>query len=128
MDNNSIIQALKTCASLMELHEENDFKIRSYNNAIFNLEKENRNLADLPIEEIAALKGVGKSIAGSINKLVNTGRFEALDDLLKKTPKGLLEILKIKWRARLQGGVCNPVILLSFRQFSISSPHKSCSS
>src|SRR5690606_39512655 len=64
-----IINIFKLTASLMELHEENPFKIRTYQNAVFNLDKISSDLAALSLEELAALEGVGKSIAGKIQDL-----------------------------------------------------------
>lgn len=80
----------------MELHEENDFKVKSYQNAVFGLEKASKPLESMPLSELAALKGVGKAIAANINELNETGKLQVLEDLLEKTPKGLLELLKIK--------------------------------
>ena len=96
MDNRTIIRALRTNAALMELHEENDFKVKSYQNAIFNLEKVSRPLEEMALTELADLKGIGKSIAADINELSTTGKLEDMEALLEKTPQGLLEVLGIK--------------------------------
>lgn len=80
----------------MELHEENDFKVKSYQNAVFNLEKFSKPLDAMSLSELAALQGVGKAIAANINELNETGKLGIFEDLLEKTPGGLLELLKIK--------------------------------
>ncbi len=80
----------------MELHEENAFKIRSYTNAIFALEKIDIDLAALSVDELARQEGVGKSIAQKIDALNKQGTFEELDNLLAITPPGVLEMMQIK--------------------------------
>jgi DNA polymerase (family X) len=60
LQNQEIINNLKLASMLMELHEENAFKIRGYQNAVFNLDKVNVELAGLSIEELTGLEGIGK--------------------------------------------------------------------
>jgi DNA polymerase (family 10) len=81
---------------LMELHEENAFKIRGYQNAVFNLDKINVELANLSIEELTGLEGIGKGIAAKIHELNTGNQFAELNELLEKTPKGIIEMLNIK--------------------------------
>ncbi|MBK7635249.1 MAG: hypothetical protein IPJ13_13935 [Saprospiraceae bacterium] len=50
-------------AKLMELHDENPFKIRSYANAYLSLRKLEGNLAEMPKDELASISGVGIAIA-----------------------------------------------------------------
>lgn len=63
MENKYIIKLIKSTAKLMELFGENDFKIKSYNSAVFNLEKTEKRLADLSLDQLEEIEGVGKSIA-----------------------------------------------------------------
>lgn len=80
----------------MELHGENDFKIKSYNNAIFNLEREKRPLSTLPFEELSKINGVGKAIAAVIDELNNTGTCSALEKYMAETPAGVIALLSLK--------------------------------
>jgi len=96
MGNQEIINIFKLTASLMELHEENPFKIRTYQNAVYNLDKISSDLASLSLEELASLEGVGKSLAGKIQELNTTGTFPELSSLLAQTPKGVIDLLNIK--------------------------------
>lgn len=82
--------------SLMELHEENPFKIRGYSNAVFNLEKVERPLAAMPADEVTSLEGIGKSMAANIHQLLEKGSFDALEQLRAETPAGIIEMLSIK--------------------------------
>ncbi|MDA0196041.1 MAG: PHP domain-containing protein [Bacteroidetes bacterium] len=96
MENQEIIRQLSLTASLMELHGENPFKLRSYTNAAFNLEKFQTPLELLPIDELEDIDGVGKSIAAHIREIVDNGIYGKLDKLAKETPKGIIELLKLQ--------------------------------
>lgn len=96
MENKPIAGRLKLLAKLMELHEQNEFKIRSVANASFTIDKLPYQLADKSFEEITQIKGVGKSIAAYIKELQETGTLKDLEDLLAATPDGVAEMLNIK--------------------------------
>src|SRR3954469_13497510 len=96
MENKPIAGRLKLLAQLMELHEQNAFKIKSIANAAFKIDKLPYKLATKSIEEINQIDGIGKSIAAYIKQLVETGSITDLEDLLKTTPEGAVEMLHIK--------------------------------
>ena len=96
MTNKEIAKAFQFLGNIMELHGENPFKIRSYQNAYIQLRKLPQPLAELPEEELAAIKGVGKAISGKIRELVETGRMETLERYRAQTPEGVQEMLAIK--------------------------------
>ena len=60
MTNRDIARFFNRLAKIMELHDENVFKIRSYANAYLSLRKIEQDLSAMPVEDIAAIKGVGK--------------------------------------------------------------------
>ena len=80
----------------MELHDENAFKIRGYQNAVFNLDKSDVDLTILSLSELEGLDGVGKGIAATINEINQTGTSAALSQYLDDTPQGIVELLDIK--------------------------------
>ncbi len=96
MKNKEIIKLLNTTASFMDLHGENDFKIKSYTNAIFNLERSSLKFASLTLEELENIDGVGKSIAKAINEINSTGAYPKLEELKNNTPIGLKKLLKLR--------------------------------
>lgn len=96
MENKPIAGRLKLLAQLMELHEQNAFKIRSVANAAFKIDKLPYQLASKSIEEINQIEGIGKSISAYIKELLDTGSITDLEDLLKATPEGVVEMLHIK--------------------------------
>lgn len=96
MENKAISRALKLLAQLMELHEENPFKIKSVANASFKIDKLPFPLAGKSIAEIEKIDGVGKSISAKIAELLETGTMKELEDSLAQTPPGVVEMLGIK--------------------------------
>lgn len=96
MENSDIIRSFRLATQLMELHEENPFKIKSYTNAVFALEKLSVELSSLSAAQLSQLEGIGKSIADKIYTLNQQGTFEELENLLSRTPPGVLEMLRIK--------------------------------
>ena len=96
MTNSEIVDQLELTARLMELHDRDAFKTRSFSSAAFNLDKVTADLANLPVEELIKLQGVGKSMAHKIRELAETGHLTDLDELLAETPKGVLDMFRIK--------------------------------
>ncbi|MHA6249692.1 DNA polymerase/3'-5' exonuclease PolX [Pontibacter sp. CAU 1760] len=96
MENKKIIKLFKLTSELMELHDENPFKVRSYSNAMGALELVEQPLAGMSQQQLEAIGGVGKGIAAKIVEINTTGSFEELDQLLAATPPGVVEMLRIK--------------------------------
>ena len=96
MQNKEIAAAFKLIAQLMELHAENPFKIKSYANAAFKIERLEESLKDLSLDEINSIEGIGKSIGAKIGELLLSGSFKDLEMLFEKTPSGVIEMLSIK--------------------------------
>ena len=96
MENKVISRTLKLLAQLMELHEENPFKIKSVANASFKIDKLPVQLSTQPISSIDQIDGIGKSIAAKIIELLETGTLKELEDILLQTPPGIVEMLSIK--------------------------------
>jgi len=96
MSNKEIAKLFKLAASLLELHDANQFKIRTYSNAVFNIEKQEETLIEKTQQELEALDGIGKSLAQSIIEIQEKGSFPGLDELISKTPEGILEMIDLK--------------------------------
>jgi DNA polymerase (family 10) len=96
MENKPISRILRLLSQLMELHEENPFKIKSVANAAFKVDKLPFQIAQKPVEEIEKIDGIGKSIAAKIIELLTTGTIQELENILIKTPPGIVEMLGIK--------------------------------
>lgn len=96
LENKKIIKLFKLAAELMELHDENPFKVRSYVNGAAALELVEEPLALKSQAELEGITGVGKSIAARVIEITETGSFTELDQLLSVTPPGVVEMLRIK--------------------------------
>lgn len=96
MDNYDIYDALGLYAKLAELHNENPFKVKAYAAAAFNIKKIKDPIEAMPEDKIAALPGVGKSVVSTIKSLLQNNSFEELENLISRTPVGVMAMLKIK--------------------------------
>ncbi len=96
MTNKEIAKHFQLLGSIMELHGENPFKIRSYQNAYRTLRSLDQPLEEMEEAEIAEIKGVGKAIGEKIRELVETGQMQTLEKYKAKTPEGIQEMLNIK--------------------------------
>lgn len=96
MENKPIARTLRLLSQLMELHNENPFKIKSVANAAFKIDKLPFAIASRPITELDKIDGIGKSIAAKVVELLETGTITELETLLGETPVGIVEMLAIK--------------------------------
>ena len=96
MENKTVAKTLRLLSQLMELHNENPFKIRSVANAAFKVDKLPYRIAGKSLAEMEQVDGLGKSIAAKVWTLVQTNLIQDLEDLLQQTPPGIVEMMKIK--------------------------------
>jgi DNA polymerase (family X) len=91
-----IVEVLETIATLLELQEENPFKIRAYTNAARSIETWGGNLRELAEENrLQEIPGVGKAIAGKITELALTGSSKFYDELRAQFPPDILELFSL---------------------------------
>ena len=115
MTNKEIASHFNLLAKVMEVHDENQFKIRSYANAYINLKKLDTPLASMTLDQLQELKGVGEAIAEKIQSLVQTGKMPTLEKYLAKTPPGVVEMLKIN-------GLGPKKVALLWKEYGFESP------
>jgi DNA polymerase (family 10) len=83
-------------ADLLEIKDENVFKIRAYRRAAMNLESLTEE-----VEAVAArgaltdIAGIGKDLAAKIQQVLDTGRIDYLEGLRKEIPRGVVELMAI---------------------------------
>ncbi|MEP7111278.1 MAG: helix-hairpin-helix domain-containing protein, partial [Ferruginibacter sp.] len=80
----------------MDIHNENSFKAKSYAIAAFNIEKLPVQLSETPAENLFAMKGIGESTGKKVIELLTTGALKVLNEMIEKTPPGVMEMLNIK--------------------------------
>ncbi|WP_336517569.1 helix-hairpin-helix domain-containing protein [Pollutibacter soli] len=96
MDNYAIADQFSLLSKVMDIHGENSFKSKSYSIAAYNIEQLPTQLNAIPREKIAGLKGIGDSTGKKIIEILDTGKIKVLDELISKTPAGIMEMLNIK--------------------------------
>jgi DNA polymerase (family 10) len=115
MTNKEIAASFDLLARVMELHNENPFKIKSYQNAYLTLRKLDQPLSSYSVEQLMEIKGVGEAIAEKIQSLAQTGSMPTLDKYLAKTPPGVVEMLKIN-------GLGPKKVAILWKEHQMSSP------
>ncbi len=95
--NREVSRLLKELATLTELDEgsPNAFRVRAYQNAERAVLTLQDDVADLSANDLAKVKGIGKSIAGRIREYVDTGTIGKLEELRTKHPSSKVELMKV---------------------------------
>lgn len=96
MTNSDIADMLKAYADLSELHGENPFKIKSFANASFRIDKMPEPLFGKSLQELENVEGIGKSIAQKLVQIFESNTFPELLQLIEATPEGVRQIMRIK--------------------------------
>ena len=96
MTKEQIAETLEEIATLLELKEENPFKIRAYQNAARSIEAFGASFSDLQNQEaLEKIPGIGKAIAAKITELATTGTLKFLEELRAEFPSAVLELFSI---------------------------------
>jgi DNA polymerase (family 10) len=96
VENLAIARVLGEIADLLELKDENPFKIRAYRNAVQVVKETGDRLADLSDADLRALPGIGKDLAGRIREICSTGSCTIREELLVEFPASILELLHLQ--------------------------------
>lgn len=96
MTNSEISEFFTALSKLMDLHDEDSFKSKSYSIAAYNIDQLEANLAEMDDASMRAAKGIGASTASKIREILDTGKLSQLDEILSRTPAGVLGIMQIK--------------------------------
>ncbi|MFW6148819.1 MAG: helix-hairpin-helix domain-containing protein, partial [Atribacterota bacterium] len=94
--NYEIAKVFDDIAKILQIKNENRFKIRAY-------ERVGATIESLPMEvetiykagQLDEIPGVGEAIAKKIEELIETGKLEYYENLKKSIPSGVLELLKV---------------------------------
>jgi DNA polymerase (family X) len=95
--NADIAAIFEEIAELLEIRNENPFRIRAYRNAARQIEGMGVPVADMVAkgEDLTELPGIGDDLAAKIQEIVATGQCKALEKLRKQVPPSITELLKI---------------------------------
>ncbi|MCM8776633.1 MAG: DNA polymerase/3'-5' exonuclease PolX [Candidatus Omnitrophica bacterium] len=97
VDKNHVIKCLRQIAVLLELKNENIFKVRAFTNAARILEGHPKDLAALvETGELEKIKGIGSGhISRIIHELYDRGESKDLDELSREFPASLFDLFQI---------------------------------
>jgi len=94
VQNAEIAAMFDQTAELLEILDENPFRVRAYRRAARILEGLPRSVASLLASgrDLSELPGIGKDLAGKIAEIVKSARFSLLEELKRRLPGQLAEI------------------------------------
>ena len=96
MENKTVARTFRLLSQLMELHDENPFKVKTIASTAYKIDKLAFPIAQKSLPEIEGISGIGRSTASKVWELLQTGMIKDLDDLLEATPAGVVEMMRIK--------------------------------
>jgi DNA polymerase (family 10) len=97
MDKHQVAAILDEIGTLLELQGESSFRCNAYHNGARAIDQLEEDLATVVREgRLSSVHGIGDTLRDKITTLVNTGRLPFYEDLRKKTPAGLFDILRIQ--------------------------------
>ena len=98
MENVEIARILNEYADLLEIHEDNPFRVRSYRKAAQTVAGLSRPMAQLIAagEDVTELPGIGSSMAAHIKEIVETGGLAALGQMRQELPETLTDLMRLE--------------------------------
>ena len=93
MGNFEVAKIFRDIAKILEIKEDNPFRIRAYERAAQNIEGLSEDLEEYVRKDtFPKIPGIGKDLENKIKEIINTGRLKFYEDLKKTLPQGLLDI------------------------------------
>lgn len=97
-DNRDIAALFSRLADLLEIDGENPFRVRAYRNAAETIASLSTPVARLVADgaDLTAYPHVGREIADKIATVVETGRLPALDEVARRVPPELADLMAVR--------------------------------
>jgi DNA polymerase (family 10) len=96
MENPAIARIFAEIADLLEIKNENAFKIRAYRNAAETIAHATDKLASCTDDELRAIPGIGKDLAAKIREIAGIGESRYHRELLEQFPPTILDLLHLQ--------------------------------
>src|SRR5512135_2899652 len=95
--NADVAEVFNKVADLLEILDENPFRVRAYRNAARAIGGLSQSVAAMVEggKDLTELPGIGKDLAGKIGEMVKTGNLSQLQDLEDRIPPELIRLMKI---------------------------------
>ena len=114
MENLAIARIFEEIADLLEIKNENTFKIRAYRNASETITHATDKLASCTDEQLRAIPGIGKDLAAKIREIAETGTSRYHRELLEQFPSTILDLLHLQ-------GVGPKTVALLYAQLGVKT-------
>jgi DNA polymerase (family X) len=96
LDNSAIARILREIADLLEIKNDNPFKIRAYRNGADIVSNHPHDLAALDETGLREIPGIGKDLAGRIREISQTGDADYHRELIAEFPPTILDLLSLQ--------------------------------
>ncbi|HEX7138827.1 MAG TPA: helix-hairpin-helix domain-containing protein, partial [Vicinamibacterales bacterium] len=96
MDNRGISRILREIADLLEIKNENPFKIRAYRNGADIAANHPHHLASLDEVGLREIPGIGKDLASRIREIAETGASSFHKELVSEFAPTILDLLRLQ--------------------------------
>jgi DNA polymerase (family 10) len=96
LDNLAIARILREIADLLEIRNDNAFKIRAYRNGADMVANHPHALATLDLAALREIPGIGKDLAARIREMADTGGSEYHRALVAEFPPSVLDLLHLQ--------------------------------
>lgn len=96
MDNSTIAKTFHAIADCLEILGENRFRVQAYRRAAETVESAIDDVATLPKQQLMDIPGIGDDLSDAIIELYKTGKSKEWEQLKKKVPEGLLDVLRVE--------------------------------
>lgn len=92
MKNHEIGEIFNEIADLLEIKNDNPFRIRAYRRAALSVEGLTRSAEEFSKDELLQIPGIGRDLAAKISEYINTGKIAIHEELKKEVPLSLLAL------------------------------------
>lgn len=96
--NAELASLFREVGDLLEIQEANPFRVRAYRTAARTIEAHPEPIGEIVLkapELVDALPGIGEDLTGKIGEIARTGRLTLLNQLRRKVPKGVREMMSV---------------------------------
>jgi len=112
LDNLAVARILREIADLLELKNDNPFKIRAYRNGGDIVANHPHDLTALDVAALREIPGIGKDLAARIREISETGDAEFHRELVADFPPTVLDLLQLQ-------GVGPKTVAMVYRELGV---------
>jgi len=95
MKNLELAEIFRSIAKLLEVKGDNPFRIRAYERAAQNIESIENIEEYAEQDKLETIPAIGKDLADKIKEYLSTGKIRQYEEIKKRVPEGVLELLKV---------------------------------